>query len=248
MSINSDIDPDDAINKIITFSNQIDSLINMPYNEGEVVKDQLNTRIRTFVRYTFKDDEKKFLDYNNDLRSSQIVFVSSEESEEIKQKRYQKYLETMRNHLISYKDELELLSNSRKKKGESSTKNVVKKDSPPLSAQIRVYGIIGIIVAVVTGTSTINVYPNFTSVAIFGTFTLIFGILGIGCLFKPDTFGETLMLLLKHFGGNRGEQNSSINEQKQKNPKNSPQVINQGSGTVNVHMGTKSQYPNDEEE
>jgi hypothetical protein len=246
MSINSDIDPDDAINKIIAFSNQIDSLIDMSYKDGEAVKDQLNTRMRAFVRSTFKDAEKKFKDYNNDMRSR--VFVYSEESEETKQKRYQKSLETMRNHLISYKDELELLSNSRKKKSEPSTKEIINENSSPSHAQIYVYGILGIIIAVVTGTSTVNTYPNLTSVAIFGTFTLIFGTLGVGCLVKPETFGETLLLLLKHFGGKGESQDGGKIQQKQKNPKNSPQVINQGSGTVNVHMGTKSQYPHDEEE
>lgn len=244
--MNPNIDPDDAINKIIAFSNQIDPLLNMTYKEGEAVKTQLNTRIKAFVRTAFKDDDKKIQDYDNDIRSNNRRFVYTEESEETKQKRYLKDLEIMRNHLIGYKDELELLSNSIKKKVKPPLQDAIKKNEPS-HAQIRVYGIIGIIVAVVTGISTINTYPNFTSVVLFGTFTLIFGILGIGCLFKPETFGETLLLLLNHFGGKRESQNNGNIQQKQKNSNNSPQVVNQG-GTVNIQMGTKSNRSDEERE
>jgi hypothetical protein len=134
------------------------------------------------------------------------------------------------------------LSNSRKKKSDPSTKEIIN-DNSPSRAQIYVYGILGIIIAVVTGTSTVNTYPNLTSVAIFGTFTLIFGILGFGCLIKPDSFGETLLLLLKHFGGKRESQDSGKIQQKQKNPKNSPQIVNYGQ----LNYGIKPDQSDEEE-
>ena len=111
-----EIDPEEAIKKIIDFSNQIDPLQNMSYKDGETVKIQLNTRIRAFVRTTFLDDDKKIQDYDNEIRTNNRHFVHIDEPEEQIQKRYLKDLDIMRNHLIGYKDELELLSNSRKKK------------------------------------------------------------------------------------------------------------------------------------
>jgi hypothetical protein len=113
-----EIDSEEAIKKIIDFSNQIDPLQNMSYKEGETVKNQLNTRIKAFVRTTFLDDDKKIQDYDNEIRTNNRRLVYTEEPEDKIQKRYLKDLEIMRNHLVGYKDELELLSNSRKKKNQ----------------------------------------------------------------------------------------------------------------------------------
>jgi hypothetical protein len=248
--MNTNIDPDDAIKKIIDFSNQIDALLDIPYNEGRPVKEQLNTRIRAFVRTAFIDDDKKIQDYETDLRSNNRVFVYTEESEETKQKRYQKDLEIMRNHLIGYKDELELLNKSRKKKKHSSSQEIATKNEPKkyTPAQIRLGGIFGIIGSVVFGSIAYTTDSNLVSLALFGVVSLILLVLGVGSIVKPDEFGPTLLLWLENIGKSNSSNQGTGTQQKQKNPKNSPQVINQGNGTVNVHVGTTSRYPDDDEE
>jgi hypothetical protein len=127
-----EIDPEEAIKKTINFSNQIDPLQNMSYKDGETVKNQLNTRIRAFVRTIFLDDDKKIQDYDNEIRTNNRRFLHTEELEEQVQKRYLNDLDIMRNHLIGYKDELELLNNSRKKRNQTiiedkTTNNEIKR-------------------------------------------------------------------------------------------------------------------------
>jgi predicted nucleotide-binding protein len=118
--MNADIEPDVAIEEIIRYSNHIDPLLKMSYRDGERVKTQLNTRIRAFVRAAFIDDDKKISDYERDLESH-AIFISP--TSELLQKKYVEDLETMRDHLITYKEELELLSKSRKRISQSVSQN-----------------------------------------------------------------------------------------------------------------------------
>jgi len=242
--MNSDIDPDDAIEKIIAFSNQIDAIYQMDYTQGGKTKSLLETRIKNFVGATFKDGDKKLQDLDKNRYSHTIHVFSKDEEELVRQKNYEADLEVFSNHLIAYKDELELRNGSRKKKNQTSLSKTTIKENEPSYAQIRVYGIVGIIIAVVTGTSTINTYPNLSSFALFGVLTLIFGGLGIGCLVKPDSFGETLFLLLKQLGGKSESPNNSNIQQKQKNPKNSPQIVNYGQ----LNYGTKPDQSDEDKE
>jgi predicted nucleotide-binding protein len=134
--MNIGIEPEDAINKIIDFANQIDALTNLSYESGKPVKEQLNTRIRAFIRATFKDDKEKLQDYDSEIKSHHRVFVPTKESEEEIQKHYLEDLAIMRNHLIGFKDELELFLYSRKKKNRAQSQNNLDKDGE----MVAVYG------------------------------------------------------------------------------------------------------------
>ena len=56
-----------------------------------------------------------------------------------------------------------------------------------------------------------------TSGQIFGVFTIVFGILGVGSLWKPDSIGAVVLQLLENLGENE-EKSDSHNKQIQKNP------------------------------
>jgi hypothetical protein len=246
--MNSDIDPDDAINKIIAFSNQIDALSKVTYNEGEAVKTQLNTRIKAFVQTAFKDDDKKIKAYDIEINKNHRVFVAGTESEETKQKRYQKDLEIMRNHLIGYKDELELISNSRKKKNQQPLRESSKDSEPKKYSLAEIYyvgigGLVGFVIFAAITYTTYTQAPNIISISFFGVISLVLGILGVGCFVKPDDFGPILMLLFKNIGKNNSTDQGKI-DQRQKNPKNSPQIVNYG----NLHYEPKSNESDEEEE
>jgi len=249
----SNIDPETAIKKIDDFASHIDMLTNKHPLLGEVQKTEVEIRIKRFVRSTFEDGEIRVQQLDSDLQSHKIP---NPDTETKKEHNYASGLFILKSHIMGYKDELEMIVSSEKKIKQKKVKSVVtenakkndKEKEPQSPAQIRVYGIIGIVIAVVTGVSTINTYPNLMSVAIFGIFTLIFGILGLGCIIRPETFGETLFLLLKQIGEKRDRENAGV-RQKQKNPNNSPQVINQGNGTVNVNVGRASKrVDNDDDE
>jgi hypothetical protein len=65
----NEINPDDAITKIISYTAQIDALFQMPVTDGDRVKTQLETRIKGFIRAAFKDDDKKIQDFETDRNS-----------------------------------------------------------------------------------------------------------------------------------------------------------------------------------
>jgi hypothetical protein len=119
--MNSEIEPDDAINKIIALSNQIDAIKQIDYPQGERTKHLLETRIKNFVRATFQDDEKKLEDLAQDRTSHQKPLSGSRDDELITQINYETDLEILQNHLIGFKDELELFKSSREKRKQSSS-------------------------------------------------------------------------------------------------------------------------------
>jgi len=214
--MNSDIDPEYAITKLNELLDQIDPLINKSYLVGELDKNRLNTRIKAFVQSAFRDDDKKIKSYEDDLRLNNRRFVHTEESDEVKQKRYAKDLEIMRNRLIGYKDELELLTNSRKKKTYSSQQETTKKSEPKKysPAEIRLGGIIGIIGGVLSGSIAYSTISNLVSVALFGSVSVILLIFGLGCFVKPDEFGPPLLLWLENISKQNSSNKGTGTEQK----------------------------------
>ena len=62
-------------------------------------------------------------------------------------------------------------------------------------------------------------------------FGLVFGILGVGCFWKPELFGPITSKLLENFA-RAEERNSRTYEQNQQESKNSPQIITKGDVTI----------------
>jgi predicted nucleotide-binding protein len=106
----NEIDPSNAINKIILYTDQIENLLQIPAPEGERVKTQLETRIKGFVRAVFKDDDKKIQDLEKDCNSRKSRYPMGERSQQLW---YVIDLEVLKDHLLAYKEELELMNKSR---------------------------------------------------------------------------------------------------------------------------------------
>ncbi len=68
-------------------------------------------------------------------------------------------------------------------------------------------------------------------------FGLVFGILGVGCFWKPELFGPIASQILKTMARNAEERNSRTYEQNQQESKNSPQIITKGDVTITTIYG-----------
>ena len=83
---------------------------------------------------------------------------------------------------------------------------------------------------------------------VMGVFGLMFGILGIGSLLKPETIGQITSQVLENIARNAEEQGSHTHQQNQYNPNNSPQAYTEsGDITINqIHVpepqGRKKRY------
>jgi len=111
--MNSAIKPEEALKRVNNHLEKADELLNKSYNEGDDEKSLLNTRIENFVRTVFKDDNKKLDDLYYDLNTTYAGSTSFRESKEEIQKEYIRELKVMKKHLVSYKDELELIIDSK---------------------------------------------------------------------------------------------------------------------------------------
>ena len=70
-------------------------------------------------------------------------------------------------------------------------------------------------------------------------FGLVFGILGIGCFWKPELFGPIASKILENMARNAEERDSRTYEQTQQSPKNSPQVYTE-KGNVTIKYGSET--------
>jgi hypothetical protein len=88
-----------------------------------------------------------------------------------------------------------------------------------------------------------------TTGQIFGIFTLVFGVLGVGSLWKPDSVGAIALQFLENFGTNEEEGSDSHNKQIQKKSSGSVQVVATHGANVNVNVssGKKGQTENPQE-
>ena len=118
--MNSEINPNEALKKVEGFLEKVDELLKKSYKEGFDEKSQLNVRLEGFIRAAFIDDDEKLNDYRSRVC---IEIFGYEKSEEEKQEDYITDLKRMKNHILTYKDELELniLSSSGKRIEEKST-------------------------------------------------------------------------------------------------------------------------------
>lgn len=244
--MNPNIDPDEAIKKIDVYLMEIEALLQMPQSQGYKIKTQLEIKIKGFVRVAFKDNEAKLRDYDMD-RFSQIAL------EKTKQRKYIVGLEITKSYLLTYKEELELLNCSRKRKWNSSQYDPAAKSHPERQngysiTEIRAGGVTGIIISIIFGIMAYTSYPNLLAVAVIGIFSLALGILGVGCFIKPDDFGPILLLWLEKIG-RANSTAQGTNRQNQSNPRNSPQIINTGGNvTVNIREKSTKQFVEDNDE
>jgi len=81
---------------------------------------------------------------------------------------------------------------------------------------------------------------------VMGAIGLIFGILGVGSFWKPETIGQITSQILDNFARNAEKQNSQIRQQNQDHPNNSPQAYTENGDVtinqeihVNEHRGEK---------
>ena len=86
-----------------------------------------------------------------------------------------------------------------------------------------VAGVISLIVTAIFIVVTIDVGWNMTGQVLI-IFGLVFGILGIGCFWKPELFGPIASQILENMARNAEERNSRTYEQNQQGSKNSPQI------------------------
>lgn len=103
--MNIKINPKKALEKLDDFIERIDDLLTKSYNEGNEEKSELTTRIKQFIRYTFKDAEEKIQDFPYAPISGYLEY---EESNEEKQLNYVSILKKIKNLLISLKEEIEI--------------------------------------------------------------------------------------------------------------------------------------------
>jgi hypothetical protein len=192
--MNPKVDPDDAIIKIEKYLSEIEVLICKSNTEGEKERIQLDTKIRAIVRASFIDDEAKLRDLENDREKH----VSAEKT---KQKRYIADLEIMRNHLIAFREELELFSNSTKKEVGSSKLNTTesneaeindKKDKSKVFATGIISALVGVLLIPFIYNSLYSNNTNLITIIEYSSFTILFLGLGLGCFIKPDFFGPII--------------------------------------------------------
>jgi len=104
----------EAIKKVGEYIFRVDDLLKKSCKEGTEKRRDLDTAIQNFVRITFSDGEEKLEDYRGSVHFY-VGILGREESEEEKQEDYVSRLKKMKNHLVAYREELELRSVSRKK-------------------------------------------------------------------------------------------------------------------------------------
>lgn len=107
-----------------------------------------------------------------------------------------------------------------------------------------VTGIVCLIIFGIFLPTTISIGWN-TSGQIFGVFTIVFGVLGVGSLWKPDSIGAVVSQLLKNLAENE-EKSDSHNKQIQKKSSGSVQVMASHGAKVNINVasGKKEQTQN----
>jgi len=103
-----------AIKKIDEYLSKVEGLLKKSYKEGKDEESELDTKIQGFIRAIFKDDDKKLRDYTHPLR---IGIIGREKSEQEKQEDYLSDLRKMKNHLLAFKEEINLIIASKQKSG-----------------------------------------------------------------------------------------------------------------------------------
>ncbi len=105
------IEPIKALEKINTYLQEIEDLKKKKHSEGKESKIELNQKIKTLINLSFDDAKDKLREYKPSPFYSTII--GKQKSEEQKERESQTYydrgLDIMKNYLIGYKEELELI-------------------------------------------------------------------------------------------------------------------------------------------
>ena len=104
-------------------------------------------------------------------------------------------------------------------------------------------GILCLMVFAIFLIMTINTGWNQTG-QVMGVFTIIFGGLGFGSLWKPNTIGKITSQLLENAARNMEEEHSS-SKQEQKNSPKAIQVSATKGSNVNINVSSQSEEDED---
>jgi hypothetical protein len=171
--MNEDIRPEKALNDVNLLIEKADTLLKLSYKESSKEKERLNTKIEGFIRAVFKDDNEKLEDYWFKLNHSHLGIVGIEYSEEEQQERYIEDLEIMKNHLLAYKDELELILDSREYDFTSVNDqfNRIKDENGRINI---VLIILGLLLSSIIATNVIKTYfPDYNFIFFYISISLI---------------------------------------------------------------------------
>lgn len=111
--MNEEINPSEALKKVEEYLKKTDELLKKTYKTGTDEKEELVTLVQGFIRATFRDDEKKLNDFKKTV-PLYIAISRREDTEEEKQSYYISHLKRIKNHLVSFKEELNLIISSEK--------------------------------------------------------------------------------------------------------------------------------------
>jgi len=109
------IDIEEASKRVDSYISEIDKLLKMHYKQGSEKKRELDTIIQSFIRTALPNGKEKLDDYRSSVHFY-VGIVGYEPSEEEEQEDYTSRLQTMRNHLVAYREELQLILNSKEKR------------------------------------------------------------------------------------------------------------------------------------
>lgn len=164
--MNPKINPRKALKKVDTLIKENEKLLQKSCFDGSNEKSRLNTRIEGLIRATFIDDNEKLGDYYYDLNSSHITSSNFEINDEILQEDYIRELKIMYNHLLAYKDEIELIIESDKNRFEKFLDLLTKN---------QIYKTLGLLISLVLLINVIRFnFPNYQITISYITIVLAF--------------------------------------------------------------------------
>jgi len=116
------IKPQRALSKLVQYLDEIDKLSRMSYYDGENEFDKLNLKVTSFIRNAFDSADEKLQDYNSNVNFLFEV-VGSKKTEEEQQKDYLDRLNSMKNFLETYQEELGMLLDNNQAEIETERKS-----------------------------------------------------------------------------------------------------------------------------
>jgi predicted nucleotide-binding protein len=102
------IGPEKALGKIMEYLSEIDRLKNVGHINGESQKEDLNYKIKAFIKNAFDNPGDKVKEYDNYVNMFFAV-VGEKKSSQEKENDYQLDLREMKTMLLSYREELEMV-------------------------------------------------------------------------------------------------------------------------------------------
>ena len=224
--MNEKINPKEALKRLEKHLEKVEDLLKKNYKEGGEEKSALIISIQGFVRAVFKDDDKKLEDFKK-ARPFRIYVGGTPIDENEEQGYYLEHLKKIKNHLLTFKEELEIIIDSSKslnKEGVPKKKEEMKIDNKTKEGYIVAGGFVFI--------GFIFVYSgglNFSLASDIGYWFIGLGV----AAFKWSSIAEVLL----HWAKNQEKSSINYSKQIQKNTKGSNQI---GSIHGDVHIHQKS--------